>query len=207
MSDQVFRFRRRGLLLVVSAPSGGGKSVVLKRLIASDPDLSYSVSVTSRPPRGDEVEGQSYHFVTRERFEDMIREDQFYEWAEVHGNLYGTRADTIERALARGQDIALDIDVRGGHSVKFRCPEAVLVFLLPPSFQVLEQRLRGRETDTEQQIQLRLKNAREEMPYWKFYDYTVVNHDLDHTVEQVRQVLNAERCRSIRLQKQGEQEG
>ena len=194
-----YRFKRRGLLLVISAPSGGGKSVVLRQLLEQEPDLDYSVSVTSRPPRADEVEGRDYHFVSRDRFEELVREDIFYEWAEVHGHLYGTRADTIEAALGRGKDVTLDIDVQGGLSVKYRSPDSVLIFLMPPSFEVLEQRLRGRDTDNDEAIRTRLENARREMIYWRQYNYLVVNEELDQTVKAVRGILHAERLRVSRL--------
>lgn len=191
--------QRRGLLLVISAPSGGGKSVVLRGLLQSEADLTYSVSITSRKPRGEEVEGRDYHFVSREEFEQMIREDMFYEFAEVHGNLYGTREQTVRDALVQGQDIAMDIDVQGGMDVKWRSPDAVLVFLMPPSYDILEKRLRGRQTDGEEEIQRRLQNARHEMQFWRQYDYVVVNDNLDSTVEQVRQILHAERLRTSRV--------
>ncbi|HOR29151.1 MAG TPA: guanylate kinase [Candidatus Sumerlaeota bacterium] len=195
----LYRFQRRGLLFVISAPSGGGKSAVLTRLLASEADLHYSVSVTSRAPRPDEVEGRDYHFVSRAEFESLVQQDVFYEWAEVHGNLYGTRSDTVEGALAEGRDVALDLDVQGGLSAKYRSPDAVLVFLMPPSFQVLEQRLRQRATDSEEAIRMRLENARREMIYWRQYNYLVVNEDIDESVEKVRRILYAERHRVSRL--------
>jgi len=186
-------------LFVISAPSGGGKSAVLTRLLASEADLHYWVSVTSRAPRPDEVEGGDYHFVSRAEFESLVQQDVFYEWAEVHGNLYGTRSDTVEGALAEGRDVALDLDVQGGLSAKYRSPDAVLVFLMPPSFQVLEQRLRQRATDSEEAIRMRLENARREMIYWRQYNYLVVNEDIDESVEKVRRILYAERHRVSRL--------
>ena len=192
-------FQRQGLLLVVSAPSGGGKSVVLKQLMAAEPGLTYSVSVTTRPPRGDEVDGREYHFVSREQFDRMIREDKFYEWAEVHGQRYGTLIEAVAAALARGADVALDIDVQGGLAVKRRRPDAVLIFLLPPSLETLEQRLRGRATDADDVIRRRLENARGEMEHWRQYDYVVVNRDLEETVRAVAGILRAERLRASRL--------
>jgi len=194
------------LLLVISAPSGCGKSVVLQQVLQSSAGLVYSVSVTSRAPRGAEVDGRDYHFVTRERFEQLIRENAFYEWAEVHGNLYGTRVDTIEAALAGGLDVALDIDVQGGLAVKRRSPDAVLVFLLPPSREVLEQRLRGRASDTEEQIRLRLDNAMREMEFWPQYDFVLINDRLEETVAAARQILEAERRRASRQRLMGNAE-
>lgn len=199
-----FTFEKRGLLMVLSAPSGGGKSVVLRRLLEGEAGLTYSVSVTSRPPRPGEVDGQDYHFVDRPSFEEMIRKDVFYEWAEVHGNLYGTREDTVDEALGRGLDVAMDLDVKGGLSVKWRRPDSVLVFLMPPSIEVLEQRLRERKTDSEEQIQLRLKNAQEELTHWRLYDYVVVNDSLDQTLTTVGDILHAERCRARRLRLRGD---
>jgi len=193
-----FEIERRGLLLVLSAPSGGGKSAVLQHVRARDPRVGYSVSFTSRAPRGSEVDGTDYYFVTREKFQEMITANAFYEWAEVHGNLYGTAAKTIEDTLASRNDIALDIDVQGGLNIKSRLPEAVLVFLMPPSMDVLETRLRGRASDAESSIQLRLANAQREIPHWKQYDYVLINENLDATVAAVEEILHAERHRAGR---------
>jgi guanylate kinase len=204
MNGSPFTFRRRGMLVVLSAPSGGGKSIVLQKLLAVEPRTTYSVSVTSRQPRGTEVDGQDYHFVSRDKFESLIRDDVFYEYAEVHGNLYGTREDTVKAALDQGQDVLMDIDVKGGISVKWRSPDAILIFLMPPSEDILEQRLRARGTDPEAQIQLRLSNAREELNHWRLYDYVVINRDLDETVAAVQGIIRAERQRVRRLLMQGE---
>ncbi len=193
------RLQRRGLLMVISAPSGGGKSAVLKRLLAKEDALGYSVSVTSRTPREGEVDGKDYNFVSREEFQEQVSAKRFYEWAEVYGNLYGTREDMVQEMLGQGRDVALDIDVQGGISVKWRCPESVLVFLMPPSIEVLEQRLRARKTDPEEDIRLRLDNARSEIQHWRLYDYVVVNLDLDEAVDRISRILDAERNRSSRL--------
>lgn len=203
MLKAFYHAKRRGLLLVISAPSGGGKSAVLKKLLAAEPELAYSISVTSRAPRGNEVEGKEYQFVSRERFEEMIAEGVFYEWAEVHGNLYGTRQDTIKHALDAGKDVALDIDVQGGTDVKWQAPDSALVFLMPPSFEKLEERLRSRGTDGEEAIQRRLANAKHEMQFWRQYDYAVINEDLDRAVEDVREILHAERRKTRRMVKTG----
>ena len=199
MPHSVTEFRRRGLLYVISAPSGGGKSVIVQQLLARMPNLEYSVSVTSRAMRPGEVQDRDYHFVDRDAFDAMIREDRFYEWAEVHGNLYGTREQTVQETLARGRDIVLDIDIQGGMSVKWRCPDSVLLFLMPPSMEILEARRRARQTDAEDQIRIRLDNARREIDYWRFYDYVIVNDDLDSTVQSACHILEAERCRGSRL--------
>lgn len=203
MNLEQIEFKRRGLLLVVSAPSGCGKSAVLRGVLGREQGLTYSVSVTSRKPRAGEADGVDYHFVERERFEELANHGAFYEWAEVHGNLYGTRIDTVEEALEAGRDIALDIDVQGGLAVKRRSPDAVLVFLLPPSCAVLEGRLRGRATETEEAVRLRLTNAKMEMQTWPQYDYVLVNDDLEETIEGVRQIIHAERRRTSRLQLKG----
>lgn len=187
---------RSGVLIVISAPSGGGKSEVLKRLLAEDPRIRYSVSYTSRPPRGNEVDGVNYHFVSRGEFEKLIAADAFYEWAEVHGNLYGTSAKVIEEAIAKGQDVAMDIDVQGGLNVKRRQPLAALIFLMPPSLTILEQRLRGRASDDEDQVQLRMKNALQEIEHWREYDYVVTNEEIERTVSQVRTIVDAARLRA-----------
>jgi guanylate kinase len=195
-----FELERRGLLLVLSAPSGGGKSAVLQALRRRDPNLDYSISYTSRPPRGNEVDGRDFFFVSRTTFESMIGRRAFYEHAEVHGNLYGTSAEQIERALASRRDIALDVDIQGGLNIKRRLPEAALVFLMPPSMDILERRLRGRASDREDQIQLRLENAREEIRHWDQYDYVVVNEVLEETVDTVERILQAERRRACRCE-------
>ncbi len=193
-----FQLERRGVLLVLSAPSGGGKSAVLKQLLAKDSALGYSVSYTSRPLRGNEVNGRDFHFVALDTFQKMIASDEFYEYAQVHGNMYGTSARVIEEALAARRDIAMDVDVQGGLNIKKRQPDAVLVFLMPPSISVLEQRLRSRASDAEEQIQLRMANARREIEHWAQYDYVVVNEKLEETVAAVEQILHAERLRATR---------
>jgi len=194
-----FELERRGMLLVISAPSGGGKSELVRRLVARDPRISYSVSYTSRRPRGEEADGREYHFVSRETFETMIAEGAFYEHAEVHGNLYGTSAEVVQAALGEGRDVVMDIDVQGALKVKDRSPGAVLVFILPPSMEALEERLRGRETDREEQIQLRLANAEREIESCPQYDYVIINETLDRTLEELVTITRAERCRASRL--------
>ncbi len=193
-----FEFQRRGVLLVLSAPSGGGKSAALQELRKRDSNLGYSISYTSRPVRGHEVNGRDYHFVSRPEFEAMIARDAFYEYAEVHGNLYGTSAEVVEKALNDRRDIALDLDVKGGLNLKRRVPDAVLVFLMPPSMDVLEARLRKRASDAEEQIRLRMKNAENEIEHWNRYDYVVVNENLDRAIEDVQRILEAERHRASR---------
>lgn len=191
--------QRQGILFVLSAPSGGGKSTILKALRAQDSSLGYSVSATTRPPRASEQHGRDYYFYSEDQFESLIRQKAFYEWAHVHGYRYGTLRNVVDAELEKGLDVSMDIDVQGGLSIKRMRPDAVLVFLVPPSMEVLEQRLRGRKSDAEDVIALRLRNAQDELVHAPDYDYVVVNDQLDATVETVRSILAAERTRSPRL--------
>jgi guanylate kinase len=186
---------RRGLLFVVSAPSGTGKTTVVEQLVRVVPDLALSRSYTSRPIRAGEADGIDYNFVTRTRFEEMVEADAFLEWADVFGNLYGTGAAEAEHELAAGRDLVLVIDVQGARQVRLRCSDTVNVFVLPPSFAVLERRLRGRSNDSEDAIQRRLQTAREEVAAVLEYDYVVVNDELDACVDRLRSVVMAERAR------------
>ena len=186
---------RRGILFVVSAPSGTGKTTVVERLVQLLPDLSLSRSYTSRCERAGETNGVDYNFVTRERFEQMIAAEEFLEWAEVFGNLYGTCATDVERDLAAGRDIVLVIDVQGARQVRQRYANTVAVFVLPPSFDVLEHRLRGRSKDPEEAIQRRLRTARNEVAAFTEYDYVIVNDNLDPCVDRLRAIVLAERAR------------
>ena len=186
---------RRGLLFVVSAPSGTGKTTVVERLMPQVPDLALSRSYTSRPARAGETDGVDYNFVTRARFEAMIAADEFLEWADVFGNLYGTCGTDVEGELARGCDVILVIDVQGARQVRLRYANTVGVFVLPPSFDVLEQRLRGRSKDTEEAMQRRLRTARNEVAAFAEYDYVIVNDELDGCVERLKAIVLAERSR------------
>jgi guanylate kinase len=186
---------RRGLLFVVSAPSGTGKTTVVERLVQVLPDLSLSRSYTSRRMRAGEADGVDYNFITRARFEEMVAADDFLEYADVFGNLYGTCAVDAERDLAAGRDLVLVIDVQGARQVRRRCPGIVGVFVLPPSFAVLEQRLRGRSADREDAIQRRLQTARDEVAAFTEYDYVIVNDELEGCVDRMRAIVLAERAR------------
>jgi guanylate kinase len=185
---------RRGLLFVVSAPSGTGKTTVVERLAQVVPDLALSRSYTSRPMRNGESNGVDYNFITRERFEQMIAEGAFLEWADVFGNLYGTCAADAERDLVAGRDAVLVIDVQGARQVR-KCCDSIGIFVLPPSFDVLEQRLRGRSKDSEEAMQRRLSTARAEVAAFDEYDYVVVNDELDACVDRLRSIVIAERAR------------
>jgi guanylate kinase len=187
---------RRGLLFVVSAPSGTGKTTVVERLVQVVYGLSLSRSYTSRQMREGERDGVDYNFITRPRFEGMVTDGAFLEWADVFGNLYGTCAADTDALLAAGRDVVLVIDVQGARQVRTRCPETIAVFVLPPSFEVLEQRLRGRSKDPEAAIRRRLATAREEIGAVGAYDYVVVNDSLDACVDRLRAIVLAERARA-----------
>ena len=186
---------RRGLLFVVSAPSGTGKTTVVERLVQVVPDLALSRSYTSRPLREGETDGVDYNFVLRSTFEEMIAAGAFLEWADVFGNLYGTCAADAERHLRGGQDLVLVIDVQGARQVRQHTAATVGVFVMPPSYEVLERRLRGRSKDSEAAIQRRLRTAREEVAAFSEYDYVVVNDALDACVDRIRAIVLAERAR------------
>ncbi len=190
---------RKGILFVISAPSGGGKSTVLKSLLSSDDKIGYSVSTTTRPIRDGETDGKSYYFVSEEQFNQLKKENKFLEWALVHNHLYGTRKDIIEKFLNEGKDIGLDIDFQGGLNVKSQIPESVLIFILPPSMKILEERLRGRKSDSDDVISLRMKNSSEEISHANKYDYIVVNDDLDKTVFTIKSIIEAERSKASRI--------
>lgn len=194
-----FLLHRPGILFVLSAPSGGGKSTILKAILESDASVSYSISVTTRPRREGEQEGREYHFRTVEEFEELLRQDAFIEHAKVHGNYYGTLKSEVDRRVAEGQDVLLDIDVQGSLALKKQRPEMVSIFVLPPSIATLERRLRGRGLDDEETMRLRLENARNEIRYARHYDYMLVNQELGATIETIRQIIAAERCRSNRI--------
>jgi len=188
----------RGTLFVISAPSGTGKTTILKEVMASVAGLSFSISHTTRSPRAGEQDGVDYHFVDRDRFLAMREQGVFLEWAEVHGNFYGTSRDAVAAALSDGTDIILDIDVQGCRQVREAASDAVSLFVVPPSWQELERRLTGRGTDSEETIRLRLANARREMVDADQYDYVVVNDDLAQAVTTMRAIIHAERSRHRR---------
>ncbi len=186
---------KQGLLVVVSGASGTGKGTVCSALLESLPDLAYSISATTRLPRDGEKDGVNYYFLSREEFREMIDEGGFLEWAEVYGNYYGTPLKKIQERLAEGQDILLEIDTQGALKVMEKCPEGVFIFLVPPSLEELERRIRGRGTETEESLARRLGAAREEIGIGRRYRYVVMNDKVDLAVERIRVVLMAERCR------------
>jgi guanylate kinase len=189
-------------IFIISAPSGSGKSTLVSHLLASVPGLMFSVSYTTRKRRGAEVEGASYFFVTREDFEVRLARDEFLEWAEVFGHYYGTHRGILEQARAQGKDLVLDIDVQGARQLKKQIPEAVSVFVLAPSRQVLEQRLRARGEDREDVIARRLRDAAEEIRNYDSYDYVLINKDLTEAKAAMDAIIRAERVRRTRIEDQ-----
>lgn len=185
----------KGKLFILAAPSGGGKSVICRAIMESDSDVAYSVSVTTRPPRPNEVEGRDYYFVSDEQFDEMIENNLFYEWAIVHNFRYGTRKNIVQEILDDGKDVILDLDVQGALDVKKKTSEAVIVFILAQSLEVLRERLRGRKSDDEKAIDLRLENAVAEIESAKDFDYCIMNVDLDRSIERVKAIIEAERHR------------
>jgi len=185
---------RRGLLFIVSAPSGTGKTTLVERLVELAPDLVKSRSYTSRPARAGETDGVDYNFITRQRFEAMVAGGEFLEHADVFGNHYGTRAADTEALLASGCDVVLVIDVQGARHVRQRGLETVGIFMLPPSFATLERRLRGRSRDSEAAMRRRLETARQEVASFAEYDYVVVNDEFDACVDRLRSIVLAERA-------------
>ncbi len=186
----------KGLLVILSGPSGAGKSTVVSRLLRHRDDIRFSVSATTRSPRPGEEEGVSYFFRSREEFQRMIREDAFLEYAEYVGNFYGTPSSPVDEALAQGFTVLLDIEVQGAAQVLAKRPDAVSVFLCPPSLKELENRLRGRGTDSEEKISGRLEAAKREYGQLSRYSYLVVNEDADIAAKELDAILIAEKCRT-----------
>ncbi len=192
-------FSRRGLLLVLSSPSGAGKSTLTRLLVSKDAGLKLSVSVTTRERRGSEVNGVHYHFISKEDFAVMRDRGELLEWAEVHSNFYGTPKKPVEQVLVGGDDMMFDIDWQGAQQIVEKMPEDVVsIFILPPSMSELKMRLERRAEDSEEVINRRLKNAREEISHWQAYDYVLVNSDLDETYAALQAILSAERLRRVR---------
>jgi len=191
---------RRGIMLVVSSPSGAGKTTLTRNLLEQEENVSLSISVTTRPRRASEIDGVHYHFVSKRRFEAMRDSDELLEWAEVHGNYYGTPREPVETALASQRDILFDIDWQGTQQLyqKMRA-DVVSVFVLPPSASELRARLERRAEDTDEIIARRLRNAAEEIPHWSEYDYVLVNRDLDKSFARLRAILTAERLKRVQM--------
>jgi guanylate kinase len=180
---------KRGRLYVVSAPSGAGKTSLVRALMERDPRIRFSVSYTTRKPRPNEIPGRDYHFVTPERFAEMVARDEFLEHAQVFDNCYGTGVRAVEDALANGEQLLLEIDWQGARQVRARLPEARSIFILPPTRQALEQRLKGRSTDSDAVIQRRLQDAAQDLTHWAEFDYVVVNDRFDTALEDLRAIV------------------
>ncbi|HTT62177.1 MAG TPA: guanylate kinase [Bryobacteraceae bacterium] len=189
-------------VFIISAPSGSGKSTLVRRLLASMPGLMFSISYTTRAPRGNEVDGENYRFIARDDFEERIARGEFLEHADVFGNYYGTHVGVLERARKDGLDLVLDIDVQGARQLKGKIPEAVTVFILAPSRQILEQRLRARGEDANAVIERRLRDAANEIRNYSAYDYVLINKDLTQSDETLAAIVRAERVRRNRMEDQ-----
>ena len=190
----IFRMAKKGILVVLSGFSGAGKGTIMKELIRKYPYF-LSVSATTRKPREGEKDGIDYYFYTKEQFESMIQNDELIEWAEYVGNYYGTPKAAVEKQLADGKDVLLEIEMQGGMLVKEQFPDAALLFVTPPSFNDLEQRLTGRGTETKQQIEKRIQRATEEVSYMSSYDYLIINDELEQAVQDVHRIIQTEHLR------------
>ncbi len=192
--------KRTATVFIISAPSGSGKSTLVALLMSADPRLRFSISYTTRKPRGTEKNGEGYVFIGREEFIARRDNGEFLEWAEVFGNFYGTHREVLEMAAAEGKDLLLDIDVQGARKLKESVPEAVTIFILPPSRDILEQRLRSRSEDSEEVIQRRLREAEGEIRNYQQYDYVLVNSQLDESKAILAGIVKAERVRRQRME-------
>ena len=195
MSEE--KYKRRGVPLVVSAPSGGGKTTLCHKLIAALDDVAFSVSYTTRPQRGQEQHGVDYYFVSDEEFDDLVNDSALLEWAHVHGHRYGTHRARTEELLAAGKDVLFDIDIQGGEQIAESLSDAVLLFILPPNKATLEERLRGRLSDSEEQILRRLKAAESEIDDADFYHYWIINKELEPALEEMKGLLLTERLKRL----------
>jgi len=191
-------------VFIISAPSGSGKSTLVHRLLQSVPNLAFSISYTTRLPRGSENNGVDYNFLSRQQFEERLQRNEFLEYAEVYGNYYGTHRSSIDNAVRDHKDLVLDIDVQGARQLKVAIPEAITIFVLPPSREVLEQRLRARSQDSEEVIQRRLKAAAEEVRNYTQYDYVLINREIEESAGRLATIVRAERMRRARLQEEVE---
>lgn len=197
--------QRRGILCIVSGPSGSGKTTLCRKLSEWDTRCVYAVSCTTRQPRSGEMDGKDYHFLSRDDFESRATRGEFLEWAEVHGNLYGTLKSAVLERIARGEDVLMDIDVQGAQLIR-RSPDPAIaaslvdIFILPPDREELKKRLGGRGTEAPEELALRLANALEEMRHWRDYSYTIVSGPPDEDFDRFRAIVEGERCRTRRLE-------
>ncbi|KUJ90699.1 MAG: guanylate kinase [Thermoanaerobacter thermocopriae] len=187
--------KKKGLLIVLSGPSGAGKGTICKALMEKEKDLKLSISATTRPPRSGEIEGKNYFFKTEEEFEKMIENDSFLEWAKVYDHYYGTPKDFVLKNLDEGNDVVLEIDIQGALKIKEKFPEGIFIFILPPSMEELKNRIKKRGTETEEEIIKRFKSAYEELNYVSRYNYVVINDSIEEAVEKIKAIIIAEKCR------------
>ena len=191
--------KNKGILVVVSAPSGCGKTTICGEFLNRYKDISYSISTTTRPPREGEKNGIDYFFVSNEKFESMIKENKFLEYAKVFNNFYGTCKDTVVNLLNEGKDVLIDIDIQGAEQIRKIMPESIHVFVVPPSIKTLRDRLVGRGKDSKEIIELRLAEAKNELEQSRFYDYIIINDTVDSSVEELHSILVAERLRENKI--------
>jgi len=194
--------KREGLILIISAPSGAGKTTLCRRLLERFPNIKESISYTTRYPRPGEVDGVDYFFVSREQFKVMVAEDAFAEWAEVHGNLYGTALATVEDARKNGIDLVLDIDCQGARKLKEQIERCIYVFILPPSMEELRNRLNGRSSDAPEVIEQRIRRASDEIREARWYDYIIINDNLDQAFDELRSIVLANELKTFRMLEQ-----
>lgn len=183
------------MIFVISAPSGAGKTTLINKLLKTEDDFMFSISTTTRPKRWDEIEGVNYHFISKDDFNRMIGNDEFVEWAEVYGNYYGTTKKEVDRIRKSGKIPLFDVDIQGSRSLKNRLEDGVFVFIIPPSKNVLEKRLVGRETENNEQLDLRLKNAYKEIAEYANFDYVIINCDLESAFSRLMAIVTAEKCK------------
>ncbi len=195
-----------GLCLILSAPSGGGKTTLIRALEKRFPKLRHSISYTTRRVRDDGADVNDYHFISEQEFDALVRENEFLEWATVHSHKYGTRRRDLDKLLREGYDVILDIDVQGAAQLRSVFPQGIYIFIMPPSYRVLEERLTSRGSESKSTLQQRLRNARDEMRAYTAYDYVIINDVLDDAVERVRCIITAERCRCERMKQAIEKE-
>lgn len=195
-----FSRKTHGILFVVSAPSGGGKTSLCKEVIRRLPNFEHGISYTTRQRRSNEIDGRDYHFVSEEKFMQMVESDEFVEYAHVHGNYYGTSIDSIAETLSRGKYLLIDIDVQGAKQIEERYgDEGVFIFILPPDFDLLRERLTERQTDSDEEIERRLLKAKEEVTHYENYDYVIINDEFHEAVRELEAIIMAEQCLPRRI--------
>lgn len=197
--DTEYTYSQQGMMIVLSGPSGAGKGTLKNEYMKRHNNAVFSVSMTTRPPRPGEIDGTDYYFTNQAAFQSILANEGFLEWAQVHGEYYGTPKQFALNTLAENKDIVLDIDVQGALQVKKSYPQALMIFIIPPSVEILEQRLRRRGTETEEKIQRRLSNAKKELSLMNQYDYVVINTTIEEAYQRLNAIITAEKCRYSRL--------